>query len=136
MKKILCAIDDTDFSTAAVDLAGDLAKTFQAELTFLAVNERLGGSGGTGSSYLWADPQVSELLDKAASRVASRGINATAASLKSHDIAGSITQMAADHTFDHIVIGSGGKGAVSRLLLGSVSRDVVAKAHCSVTVAR
>ena len=38
--------------------------------------------------------------------------------------------------FDHIVVGTGGKGAVSRMMLGSVSRDVASRAHCPVTVAR
>ena len=37
---------------------------------------------------------------------------------------------------DHIVVGTGGKGSISRLMLGSVSRDVVFGAHSPVTVAR
>lgn len=137
MKKVLCAIDDTDYSSVAIDLSADLAKACGAELAFLAVNELLGGHGRSGNAYLWTDAQVSELLDKAVARAAkTKGLQAKAVSLRSPDVASSIVQLAADHQFDHIVIGSGGKGAMSRLLLGSVSRDVASKAHCPVTVAR
>jgi nucleotide-binding universal stress UspA family protein len=37
---------------------------------------------------------------------------------------------------DHIVMGTGDKHGLSRLMLGSVAADVCARAHCSVTVAR
>jgi nucleotide-binding universal stress UspA family protein len=54
----------------------------------------------------------------------------------SRDVARAITIYAEDNGFDQIVVGTGGKGAVSRMMLGSVSRDVVDRAHCPVTVAR
>ncbi len=72
--KILCAVDDTEYSKTSVALAPQLAKAMNAELTLLAVNELMGGAGV--------------------------------------------------------------KGGLSRLMLGSVSRNVVARAHCPVTVAR
>jgi nucleotide-binding universal stress UspA family protein len=43
---------------------------------------------------------------------------------------------AEDNGIDHIVVGTGGKSGVTRLMLGSVSHDVLARAHCPVTVAR
>lgn len=41
---------------------------------------------------------------------------------------------AAAHGVDHIVLGRTGKGAVRRLLLGSVSRDIVGLTKTSVTL--
>ncbi|KAI9016153.1 hypothetical protein DFJ74DRAFT_679626 [Hyaloraphidium curvatum] len=37
---------------------------------------------------------------------------------------------------DHLVVGSKGKGAIKRALMGSVSTFVVTHAHCAVTVVR
>lgn len=53
-----------------------------------------------------------------------------------YDVARTISQTAEEQGFDHIVIGSGGKGAAMRLVLGSVSRDIANRAPCSVTIAR
>jgi nucleotide-binding universal stress UspA family protein len=36
----------------------------------------------------------------------------------------------------HIVMGTGDKRGISRLVLGSVAADVAGRAHCSVTIAR
>ena len=61
IKKILCSVDDTDHSRAAVDLAAEMAQAFGAELTLVAVNELIGAVGRTGAaSYLWEDAEASE----------------------------------------------------------------------------
>lgn len=41
-----------------------------------------------------------------------------------------------DHGIDHIVIGHTERGALARWLVGSVSNDVLARAHVPVTVVR
>ena len=56
--------------------------------------------------------------------------------MQSRDAARSIVVYAEDNDIDHIVVGTGGKGAATRMMLGSVSSDVIARAHCPVTVAR
>ena len=58
------------------------------------------------------------------------------ASVQSRDAARAIVIYAEENDIDHIVVGTGGKGRVARLMLGSVSSDVIARAHCPVTVAR
>jgi len=45
-------------------------------------------------------------------------------------------QYAADNGINQIVVGTGDKRGVSRLVLGSVASDVAGRAHCSVLVAR
>ena len=54
----------------------------------------------------------------------------------SREAAAAIVQYAEENGFDHIVLGTGDKRGVSRLVLGSVAADVAGRAHCSVTVAR
>jgi nucleotide-binding universal stress UspA family protein len=137
-EKILCAVDNTDHTKSAIALAAKLAKAWGAELTLLAVNELIGGVGRTGpASYLWEDAELKHVLDTAAQEAERAGVeNAKTIGLKSRDVARAITIYAEEIGADHIVVGSGGKGGIARLMLGSVSRDVVLRAHSPVTVAR
>jgi nucleotide-binding universal stress UspA family protein len=136
---ILCAVDDTEYSKTAVALAAGLANALSAELTLFAVNELIGGAGGKGgtAAYRWDSGDLQRVLDSATATAKQSGCsNAKAADVKSRDVARAIVIYAEDNGFDHIVVGTGGKSGLSRLMLGSVSRDMVARAHCAVTVAR
>ncbi len=52
------------------------------------------------------------------------------------DVGGTVCRIAADVGADVIVVGSHGRGAIERLLLGSVSEQVVRHAPCPVLVVR
>jgi nucleotide-binding universal stress UspA family protein len=54
----------------------------------------------------------------------------------SREAAAGIVHYAEQNGYDHIVVGTGDKRGISRLMLGSVAADVMARAHCTVTVAR
>lgn len=138
MKKILCAVDDCEQSKVAARLAGMLSAATGAKLTVLAVNELIGGYlRGDASARLWSDSQLRKLLDETeAEAIAAGAGEVEAVSAESRDVARAISQFAEAHGYDHIVIGSGGKNALKRMVLGSVSADVVNRAPCPVTVAR
>ncbi|HML43950.1 MULTISPECIES: universal stress protein [Hyphomicrobium] len=138
MTKILCAVDDTEHSKPAIDLAAKLALALKGDLTVATVNQLIGGYGRGGAATLfWTENELQNVLQKAAAEAKSAGIaNVKAVSIESRDLALAITDYAREGNFDHIVVGTGGKSAVSRMMLGSVSRDVVHLAHCPVTVAR
>jgi nucleotide-binding universal stress UspA family protein len=74
-------------------------------------------------------------LDAAAERLAAsdRTIEASIASGRAADV---ITSIAADREADLIVVGSRGHGTLESMLLGSVSAEVVDRAHVPVLVAR
>ncbi|CAN5263286.1 bifunctional serine/threonine-protein kinase/universal stress protein [soil metagenome] len=55
--------------------------------------------------------------------------------LEAHDPAAAIIEYANSNDVDHIIVGSRGSSALRRYL-GSVSSQVVAEAHCSVTVVK
>jgi len=132
-KKILCAVDDSEHSKIAVAVAGEIAKATGAELTLLAVN----APTGKPASYAWEDSDLKRLLDSAAAIAKKAGVSdPKTASGKHRDVARAIVVYAEDNDIDHIVVGTGGKGGVTRLVLGSVSQDVINRAHCPVTVAR
>ena len=135
-KKVLCAVDDSEHSKIAVAVAGELAKATGAELTILAVNALTGIPRG-GMAYAWEDSDLKRILDSASAIAKKAGVSdPKTASVNSRDAARSIVVYAEDNDIDHIVVGTGGKGGVARLVLGSVSQDVIARAHCLVTVAR
>ncbi len=137
--KILCAVDESNQSQHAVEVAAQLAKAMNAELTLLAVNQLMGGAGGKGgvAAYVWEEPDLKKILNAAATTAKKSGVSTPKIeTLKSRDVGRAIVVFAEDNGVDHIVVGSHGKAGVSRLMIGSVSRDVVDRAHCPVTIAR
>ena len=136
--KVLCAVDGTDHSESAITQAAELAKATGSDLTLLAVNLPAGGDGRRGIiAYIWEDADAKRVLDDASAVASKAGIsNPETVSVKSRDAARSIVVYAEDNGIDHIVVGTGGKGNMARLVLRSGSGSVVARAHCPVTVAR
>jgi nucleotide-binding universal stress UspA family protein len=136
VKKILCAIDETDHAKSAVIEAAELASKTGAPLTLCTVNVLQGGLRGP-PIYLHDDKDVKKMLDDAARLAQERGVKSTAVTeLRGREIATAVVQYAEQNGFDHIVAGAGHSHGLSRLVLGSVVSDIVERAHCTVTVAR
>ena len=134
--KILCATDGTEHSAHAVELAAIMAAKLGAKLSICAVNVGHGGSRGP-LIYTWEDDQVKKVLDSAAAVARKMGAaHVEELALRSREAAAAIVHYAEENGYDHIVVGTGDKRGVSRLVLGSVAADVASRAHCSVTVAR
>lgn len=136
MKKILCAYDGTEHAKQAVREAAQLAKATDAKLTIMVVNVAL-GTPRAPAMYQWEAPEADKIAEEA--RSVALGTGAPQADLvvaRARDPAGAVIHYAHEHGFDHIVTGTGEKGALAKLVLGSVSHAIVSKAHCSVTVAR
>ncbi len=136
ISKILCATDGTDHSAHAVEQAALMASKLGAKLTICVVNVARGGVRGP-LIYTLEDSEARRILDAAAA--SARKAGAAAAEelvLRSREAAAAIVQYAEENGYDHIVVGTGDKRGVSRLVLGSVAADVASRAHCSVTVAR
>lgn len=140
--KLLCATDGSHSSEKAVAFAVDLAKRLGAGLTFLTVSTVSAESAA--KTHFWddrvlgaADAQTQAELDAAAKAARAAGLaEARCVVASGRDIAQAIVAYAEKNGFDHIVTGSSGRTGAARLMLGSVAADVVAKAHCPVTIAR
>lgn len=140
--KILCATDGSHSSDKAVAFAVALAKSLRVPLTFLTIH---GVSTDTAAgSAFWdaievnaVDAQVHGELHAANAKARAAGLtDITCVATSGRNIGAAIIDYAEKHGYDHIVTGSVGRTGVARLLLGSVASDVVAKAHCPVTVVR
>lgn len=137
ISKILCGTDGTDHSEVALIVAAELAKRFGAELTICAVNVVFGRSPRSPQIPVWTDAEAQKTLEDAVSLVIAHGQPvAHSVVVKDREASSGLIGYAIDHEIDHIVIGTGDKRGLSRLFLGSVAADVVARAPCSVTIAR
>lgn len=134
--KILCATDGTDHSATAVIQAAEMAAKNKGALTLCTVNIAHGGGRGPVINH-WTDVQLEKILDDAVALAGKHGVkDAHKAAILSREAAAGIVSYAETNGFDHIVMGTGDKRGISRLVLGSVAGEVAGRAHCTVTVAR
>jgi len=141
--KLLCATDGSKASAKAVEFASNFANRLGIGITFLTVDpiasSDLADSPRSYDSVIVSAISEQEQKELHAAKNAARekGVkDMTAVSAHGRNIAATIIGYAEDNGFDHIVVGSTGKTGISRMLLGSIASDVVAKAHCPVTVVR
>lgn len=137
IQRILLATDLSEASTTAANVALDLARDLGAELVIVHVLDRPARGAG------WANvPDLDPMTRRregdarALTRRARReGIRTTFLPWDG-DPGQSIVESALSEDVDLVVVGSHGRGAVGRILLGSVSQYVIANAGCPVLVAR
>ena len=136
IKKILCAIDDTEHAMNAVVQAAEFSFKTGAPLTLCMVNALTGGLRSP-PIYMYDDASIKKILDNAASLARQHGVkNTLETELNGREISTAVIQYAEQNGFDHIVVGTGDKRGLSRLVLGSVAADIAGRAHCTVTVSR
>ena len=134
--KILCPTDGSDHAAVGVRLAAEVAKATGGHLTLCVVNIAHGGARGPTINH-WKDEEVAELM--AASEAMAKEAGAQdvgSVEVVAREAAPAITAYADQNGYTHIVMGTGDKRGLKRLVLGSVAAEVVAQAHCTVTVAR
>ena len=142
LKNILVAIDGSEASTNALELAIELSKKFGAGLHLMHVVREMQVplNPGLMQAYEKVERQRHDLLKSASEqllnqskRVAeSKGITALQTNIGFGDPASAIVKYADKNQMDLIVIGSRGLGQVERLLMGSVSRKLsnMTKVNC------
>lgn len=135
-QKILCPVDGTEHATLALERAVELAGKYGASLSICLINVAH-GTGRSPRINHWSDDQVAGILGDAEALAKSLGHAApNMVQLVAREVGPSIVQYAETGHYDCIVMGTGDKRGLSRLMLGSVAADVMARAHCTVTVAR
>jgi nucleotide-binding universal stress UspA family protein len=135
IKKLLVAYDGSGPARNAFDFALDLAGKYGSELYVLAVSRppEFGEEVETEAVIEQSSRHCWRILNELKAHVGNARVQFE---VKVGHPAESIVLYAEDHGVDHIVVGHRGHGLFERWLLGSVARQVIAYAHCAVTVVR
>jgi nucleotide-binding universal stress UspA family protein len=142
-KRICCPIDFSDASRAAMEVAADLTRRFEAELVLLHAYPIPGYTFPDGSVV--ASPKMmQELADQAqrhleewrldAERLA--GGQRVAAEKGVGEPAAEIVTFAKENAVDLLVLGTHGRTGIEHALMGSIAERVVRRAHCPVLTVR
>ena len=133
MKKILLAYDGSEPARRALDLTADLAHRYGAVVSVVSVTPVHPGRAPIDP---WDDRPVHlGELREAQQILRDQGIEPELLS-PAGDPAKTIERIAADGSFDTVIVGSRGLGAVARALQGSISEHVATHAEATVIVAR
>ena len=138
MRRLLCPIDLSETSAAALDSAAELARATGAEITALFVFPTVRAIGAEGGALPWPmipDPGARSVVAKDVEEFV-RGARQAGASVRARleigDPATEILAAADDMKADAIVIGTHGRSALERWVLGSVAQRVLRGARCPV----
>jgi universal stress protein E len=124
-KGILLAVDGSRFADAAAVSAGILAKRCGLPVTVLSV---------CANDDLKCD-MVQAMADRVRDLLRHDGVAADSV-VKEGNPAKAIVEAATENECDLIVLGSHGRTGLDRILIGSVSQQVVVQAKCPVLVAK
>jgi nucleotide-binding universal stress UspA family protein len=141
LKKILVATDLGEASMAALHYGRALATACGATLHLLHVTQDLWlRANGSVEGYVGLSPEAQDDVERAVRQQTEalltandrQRLNAEAVTITSHRTAAAIVEYARANRFDLIVMGTHGRRALSRLVMGSVAERVVQTAPCPV----
>jgi nucleotide-binding universal stress UspA family protein len=137
MRNILVGYDGSDSAVHALSFAGDLARVFGSSMHILAVVRppEFGGMVETEAIIEQSRQHYDKVLRTVQSNHAHESFKTHVHIAVGHP-AEQIVRFAEGHDIDHIVVGHRGHTLFERWLIGSVARQVIAYAHCAVTVVR
>jgi nucleotide-binding universal stress UspA family protein len=147
MKRILAAVDGSEPSMQAVELAAELATKFQAEFLLICVVEHGSPPDWALAEYVRPDQIGTDMgqfavsfardaLENARARAVARGIDPVRSEIRVGDPSEEILKFQEETGADAIIIGSRGRGRLAGMLLGSVSQKIASRAPCTVAIAR
>ena len=144
LNHILTAVDGSEASMRAVDLAADLANTYAAKLSLIHVRAHFGGSQVPEELLQYSEIEhirvtemdllrsvSNEILKRAQARAFDLGVKEVTTTGDVGDAAERIVSCSKENAADLIVMGTRGLGTARNLMLGSVSHKVIHLAHCS-----
>ena len=137
INRILLGYDGSQSSQDAFAFALDLARRYGAELHVLGVARppEFAEDVETEAVIENSRRHYDKILSVPRAKLAHDSIKAQFHVVVGHP-AEQIVRYAEKHGIDHLVVGHRGHTLFERWLIGSVARQVIAYAHCAVTVVR
>ncbi|MCS6769246.1 MAG: universal stress protein [Candidatus Caldarchaeum sp.] len=144
-RKILVAVDGSDYSRKAVDVAVELCKRLGSELVVVHVVQQppyLFAAAGISPAAMQqyfkdAKEEGWRYVNEALGKASDAGVNARGEVIeRAPSVVEALTNYALSEKVDLIVTGTRGLGSFRKLLLGSVASGVVSHAHCPVLVVK
>jgi universal stress protein A len=146
LRNVLVATDFSEVSASALDYGRELARLGGGTLHVLHVVDDLktvlayadAGVAGLAPAALQAEIEetAARSLQSAVDECDRRELHATTVLRVGHNPAREIVEYAATHAIDLIVVGATGRGALNRMLMGSVADKVMRHAPCPVLAIR
>jgi nucleotide-binding universal stress UspA family protein len=140
---ILVPVDGSSTARQAIDKAVAIADAFKSAVTLIYVIDPYAFSGvGTDFSYGQAEylsaatEEANQALSAARQAFEARGIAVNSSVVEGHAIYQAILDTAESLNADLVVMGSHGRRGLEKLVLGSVTAQVLSHAHLSVLVVR
>ena len=122
--KILVGIDGSDHSKKALMEAITIAKKFAGSIKVISVYKR------------GMENKVEEIINDAKQILKKEKVEYATASILGTNPARALQHITSREKFDLIVVGSRGLSSTASILLGGVSRQVVATANCNILVVK
>lgn len=139
ISRILVAFDGSENSFEACDMAYILAKGHNSEVILAEALPTMGifSMPLREEYYAKLENNARATIEKAATSISRRGVKSRSKILHARtSIADSIIECSENEKCDIIVAGTRGLGGFRRMLMGSVSTDLVNRATCPVLVVR
>jgi nucleotide-binding universal stress UspA family protein len=137
-QKILIAVDGSEHGLKAARLAGDMARSMQADLWVVVAYDPLPGYLGQPNLQEAISARMAYTDQILATALAE--IGKAPGELRREVLEGpaaeAILSVAETRQVDLIIMGTRGLGRLAGLLIGSQSQKVIAQAHCPVLLVR
>ncbi len=141
-RRITVAIDGSPHGAVALDTAIDLAKHYASQLVVLAVAPVVPVYVPSTDPYVPASlpegefPRYREFVEAAVHQAEAAGVEGVTGLCEEGVVVDELLAHLEQHPTDLLVLGSRGRSAARRILLGSVSTAMVTHAPCPVLVVR
>lgn len=137
IRRILCPVDFSEFSTSVLAYAAAFAKLFGSEITVLHVFAAAVPPASSATYPAWllqvpdARKSIADELHLLLAPLSSAGVTVRT-QIAEGNAAAEIVRHAAEHDVDLVVMGTHGRSGFDRLTLGSVAEKVLRKTPCPV----